>query len=400
MEAQLEQLEGDRVRLTVEVPASEVHHAVEHATHDLAERVSVPGFRAGQGAAPGARPADRQRARLRRGGRVAHRQLVLERRAHARACGRRSSPRTTTSFPAGDDEAWSFRPSSRCSRRPSRPTGRRSRCRGSRSRCPTRSSTGSSRCSSRTVASLSPVEGRPARPGDVAVVDIVADDGHGQRTTSSRSAPSACRRDRGRDPAPAARATATRSPGSSATAATQYAVVTLKELYEQRAAAARRRPRHRRVRVRHARRAAGRHRRAHPRAARARRSSAAFRVAAVDELAEGVEGRAGRRSSSTMRTRDLLNAFVRQLEPRGIDPVAYLRADRHQRRRPRAALPRGGRAVDRPRARARGRRRPARRSRSTTTTSAPTCARTARATRTSRSSSRRAAPTASATTCG
>src|SRR5215469_1596943 len=48
MEAQLEQLEGDRVRLTVEVPADEVQHAVEHATHDLAERARVPGFRRGR----------------------------------------------------------------------------------------------------------------------------------------------------------------------------------------------------------------------------------------------------------------------------------------------------------------------------------------------------------------
>src|SRR5579862_610757 len=48
MEASLERLDGDRVRLTVEVPAGDVHHAVEHATHDLAARVKVPGFRAGK----------------------------------------------------------------------------------------------------------------------------------------------------------------------------------------------------------------------------------------------------------------------------------------------------------------------------------------------------------------
>jgi trigger factor len=48
MDAQLERLDGDRVRLTVQVPAGEVHHAVEHATHDLADRVKVPGFRAGK----------------------------------------------------------------------------------------------------------------------------------------------------------------------------------------------------------------------------------------------------------------------------------------------------------------------------------------------------------------
>src|SRR5215831_20309727 len=48
METQLEQLDGDRARLTVEVTADDVHHAVEHATHDLAERVRVPGFRPGK----------------------------------------------------------------------------------------------------------------------------------------------------------------------------------------------------------------------------------------------------------------------------------------------------------------------------------------------------------------
>ena len=48
METQVEQLADDRVRLTVEVPADDVNHAIEHATHDLAERVKVPGFRPGK----------------------------------------------------------------------------------------------------------------------------------------------------------------------------------------------------------------------------------------------------------------------------------------------------------------------------------------------------------------
>lgn len=48
MEAQVEQLDGDRVRLTVDVPAHDVNHAIEHATHDLAERVKIPGFRRGK----------------------------------------------------------------------------------------------------------------------------------------------------------------------------------------------------------------------------------------------------------------------------------------------------------------------------------------------------------------
>jgi trigger factor len=45
---QVEELGGDTVRLTVDVPAHDVHHAVEHATSDLAASVKIPGFRAGK----------------------------------------------------------------------------------------------------------------------------------------------------------------------------------------------------------------------------------------------------------------------------------------------------------------------------------------------------------------
>lgn len=45
---QVEQLAPNRVRLTVDVSAHELHHAVEHAQHDLAGSVRVPGFRKGK----------------------------------------------------------------------------------------------------------------------------------------------------------------------------------------------------------------------------------------------------------------------------------------------------------------------------------------------------------------
>jgi hypothetical protein len=48
MDTQVEELDGDTVRLTVDVPAHDVHHAVEHATSDLASSVKIPGFRAGK----------------------------------------------------------------------------------------------------------------------------------------------------------------------------------------------------------------------------------------------------------------------------------------------------------------------------------------------------------------
>src|SRR5215213_1460785 len=48
MQTQVEQLDDDRVRLTVDVPAGDVHHAVEHAASDLAASTRIPGFRKGK----------------------------------------------------------------------------------------------------------------------------------------------------------------------------------------------------------------------------------------------------------------------------------------------------------------------------------------------------------------
>ena len=48
VQAQVEELPENRVRLTVQVPSHDVHHAVEHAADDLAQSVKVPGFRKGR----------------------------------------------------------------------------------------------------------------------------------------------------------------------------------------------------------------------------------------------------------------------------------------------------------------------------------------------------------------
>jgi trigger factor len=46
--ARVEELPDDKVRLTVDVSAHDVHHAVEHAASDLSASVKVPGFRKGK----------------------------------------------------------------------------------------------------------------------------------------------------------------------------------------------------------------------------------------------------------------------------------------------------------------------------------------------------------------
>ncbi|HZT46036.1 MAG TPA: trigger factor [Gaiellaceae bacterium] len=48
MQAQVEEIAENRVRMTVQVPSHDVHHAFEHAASDLAGRVKIPGFRQGK----------------------------------------------------------------------------------------------------------------------------------------------------------------------------------------------------------------------------------------------------------------------------------------------------------------------------------------------------------------
>jgi trigger factor len=58
VQTSLERLDGDRVRLRVEVPADDIDHAFEHALRDLGKNAKIPGFR------PGKVPATVLRARL------------------------------------------------------------------------------------------------------------------------------------------------------------------------------------------------------------------------------------------------------------------------------------------------------------------------------------------------
>ncbi|MET0938567.1 MAG: trigger factor [Gaiellaceae bacterium] len=48
MDATVERLPEDKVRLSVEVPRHDLEHAVDHAASDLAESVKIPGFRKGK----------------------------------------------------------------------------------------------------------------------------------------------------------------------------------------------------------------------------------------------------------------------------------------------------------------------------------------------------------------
>ena len=48
VETRVEELEDDKVRLSVDVPSADMRHAVEHAATDLAASLKIPGFRKGK----------------------------------------------------------------------------------------------------------------------------------------------------------------------------------------------------------------------------------------------------------------------------------------------------------------------------------------------------------------
>ena len=369
---------GDRVRLTVEVPAGEVQHAVEHATHDLAERVKVPGFRAGKVPPAGARLADRQ------GSASTRRRSSRTSRAGSgapRATNRvRPSelPAFSYELPTGDDAGLGVHaPSSRC-RAPVEPADW-TKLEVPRLEVEVDDEVVDAELEAlqETVASLSPVEGRPARAGRRR---------RRRHRLRGRARPArlrrrarrraARRRDRGR-------ASASSLPGESQRgrlgARRRHDPlrrrVTLKELYEKVLPPLDDEPRARGLGVRHARRAARRASRSGSASCSRRRPRAASAPDAVDELVKAIERRAGR-------------ARRRGAHARAAERVpAPARVARHRPGR----LPADGRASAAPssssalraeaaqsigaRARARGRRRQARDRGLATTTSAPSCAR-------------------------
>ena len=182
MAAQIEQLADDKVKLTVDVPADDVHHAVEHAAADLAASVRIPGFR--QGKVPMPILVQRVgRERLYSEAVESHIGGWFWNAADARASepGRAARVRVRPADVRPRGLAGSRRRST-CSPSPSLRTGRQLEVPKQRGRrCPRKPCRPSSRRCSASVAELVPVEGRAAQQGDTVVVDLGAEDGSAQR---------------------------------------------------------------------------------------------------------------------------------------------------------------------------------------------------------------------------
>jgi trigger factor len=179
---QVEELGGDAVRLTVDVPAHDVHHAVEHATSDLASSVKIPGFR------PGKVPIPILEQRL--GKERIYAEAVdshisgwfwnAAARARIRPIGQ---PQYEYELPTADDAEWQFTATVPVQPKVDVVDWTTLEVGKPEAEIPEELVAQELDALRESVAELVPADDRPAQEGDTLVVDIVSPDGEAQRDT-------------------------------------------------------------------------------------------------------------------------------------------------------------------------------------------------------------------------
>src|SRR5436305_13406346 len=175
VQAQVEELPENQVRLTVQVASHDVHHAVEHAAADLSQSVKVPGFRKGK--------VPRQ-VLLQRVGR--ERLLTEAVETHIggwfwNAAARNrvrpvAQPEYDFELPDSDDQDWEFTATVAVQAKPELPDWKQLEVGGAELEVPEELVQQELDALRATVAELVPVEGRAVGPDDTVVVDLVAED--------------------------------------------------------------------------------------------------------------------------------------------------------------------------------------------------------------------------------
>lgn len=172
MNAQVEELAGDRVRLTVDVPAHDVHHAVEHALEDLAGSARIPGFRKGK--VP--RPVLLQRLGKERVMAEAVDSHIGGWFWTAAASSRIrpvENPRYEYELPQDDRADWRFAATVAVQPKPDVPDWTTLEVGYAEPEVPAEAIEQALQHVQATVGELVPVDGRPAQRGDTLVVDLV-----------------------------------------------------------------------------------------------------------------------------------------------------------------------------------------------------------------------------------
>jgi trigger factor len=175
VQTQVEELPENRVRLTVQVPSHDVHHAVEHAADDLAQSVKIPGFRKGK--------VPRQ-VLLQRVGRERLMTEAVESHiggwfwnAAARTRVRPvEQPQYDFQLPESADNDWEFTATVAVQAKPELPDWKELEVGIADVEVPGELVQHELDALRSTIAELVPVEGRPVGPDDTVVVDLVAED--------------------------------------------------------------------------------------------------------------------------------------------------------------------------------------------------------------------------------
>jgi trigger factor len=177
---QIEELPDSRVRLTVDVPRADVHHAVEHAASDLAASVKIPGFRKGKVPMP---------VLVNRIGKERLYAEAIESHisgwyGNAVASTRirpADRPELDYELPTTDDQDWQFTATVPVLPKPEIPDWTQLEVGAADVEVPEELVNAELDVLRASVAELSPVEDRPAQFGDTLIVDLIRDGGEGQK---------------------------------------------------------------------------------------------------------------------------------------------------------------------------------------------------------------------------
>jgi trigger factor len=180
VQASVVELPENHVKLTVQVPSHDVHHAVEHAASDLAETAKIPGFRKGK----------------------VPRQLLVQKIGRERlmaeaidshiggwfwnAAARNrvrpvAQPQYDFELPQSDDSDWEFTATVRVQAKPELPDWATLEVGAIEPQVPEELVQRELDALRSTVAELVPVEDRPVGPEDTVVVDLVSPSGETRR---------------------------------------------------------------------------------------------------------------------------------------------------------------------------------------------------------------------------
>jgi trigger factor len=178
----VEEIGENRVRLTVEVTPDQVHHAVEHAVSDLSESVKLPGFRKGKVPMP-VLVSRLGKERIYAEAVESHIGGWFWSAATRNRVRPIADPQYEFELPGAADEAWSFAATVDVQPLPDIVDWTTLEVPRLEVEVPQESVDAEVEALRESVAELAPAAGRSAREGDTVIVDLVDSDGEGQRDT-------------------------------------------------------------------------------------------------------------------------------------------------------------------------------------------------------------------------